>query len=153
MNINIYRAGFRNNMLQISTSRLRGRFYLPQTVPERLLVASFVSSCLFFIPNRGVTLSISSMGLIGRMHTDGSLRQASEVNSYRSEVEHHNDVQPRTRSLLSMLYHLLDFGAAILASLRHRRGLVLCQIAQLTSGIPSLLHRLLCRVFHLTGCL
>src|SRR5947209_8482180 len=37
----------------------------PQTVPERPLVASFVSSCLFFIPNMGLTLSISSAGLIG----------------------------------------------------------------------------------------
>src|SRR5258708_19986674 len=127
-------------MLQISTSRLRGRFYLPQTVPERLLVASFVPSCLFFIPNRGVTLSISSTGLIGRIHTDGSLRQASEVNSYRSEVEHHIDVQPRTRSLLSMLYHLLDFCAAILSSLRHRPGLVFFPIPQITSRLPYPLH-------------
>jgi len=98
-------------------------------------------------------LSSSSTGLIGRIDGDGSLRQASEVNSYRSEVAHHIDVQPRTRPLLSMLYQLLDFGTAVLAILLHRHGLLLCQIAQITSGIPHLLHRLLCRVFHLTGCL
>ena len=69
------------------------------------------------------------------------------------EAEHHIDAQPRTRSLLSLLYQLLDFGAAVLASLLPRHGLLLCHIAQITSGIPHLLHRLLCRVFHLTGCL
>src|SRR5712664_1880327 len=59
----------------------------------------------------------------------------------------------RERALfyLSMLYHLLDFGAAVLAILLHRHGLLLCQIAQITSGIPYLLHRLLCCVFHITG--
>jgi hypothetical protein len=55
-----------NAKLSISfTSQLRGRLYLPQTVPERPLVASFVSSCFFFMPNMGLTLSISSAGLIG----------------------------------------------------------------------------------------
>lgn len=39
--------------------------HLPQIVPERPLVASFVSSCCFFIHNLGLTLSISSAGLIG----------------------------------------------------------------------------------------
>ncbi len=52
-----------------------------------------------------------------------------------------------------MLYHLLDFGTAVLAILLHGHGLLLCQIAQITSGIPHLLHCLLCCAFHLTGCL
>jgi len=74
------------------------KVYLPQTV------ASATSGRIFcpFMPlvhsqQRPKRLSISSTGLIGRIHTDGSLRQASEVNSYRSEVAHHIGVQPRTR--------------------------------------------------------
>ncbi len=66
------------------------KVYLPQTV------ASATSGRIFcpFMPlvhsqQRPKRLSISSTGLIGRIHTDGSLRQASEVNSYRSEVASH----------------------------------------------------------------
>jgi hypothetical protein len=47
------------------TSWLRVRLYLSQTIPERPLVASFLFSRFFFIPNMGLTLSISSAGLIG----------------------------------------------------------------------------------------
>jgi hypothetical protein len=136
------------------TSRLGGRVYLPQTVASATSGRIFCPFMpLFHSQQRPKRLSSSSTGLIGRIHTDGSLRQAMEVNSYRSEVAHHIDAQPRTRPLLSMLYHLLDFGTAVLASLLHRHGLLLCHIAQLTSGIPYPLHRLLCRVFYLTGCL
>jgi len=61
-----------------------------------------------------------------------------------TEVAPHIDAQPRTLPLLSLLDQLLDLGAAVLAILPHRHGLPLCHIAQLTSGIPYLLHRLLC---------
>ncbi len=84
---------------------------------------------------------------------DGSLRSLVEMNHYRSEDERHIDIHPSTRSLLSLLCHLLRFFGDVLASLLHRRGCLLCQLAQTVSGNPHLLHGLLCRVFHLTGCL
>ena len=76
-----------------------------------------------------------------------------EMNHYRSEDERHIDIHPSTRALLSLLCHLLRFFGDVLASLLHRRGCLLCHIAQTVSGNPHLLHGLLCRVFHLTGCL
>src|SRR2546425_192658 len=87
------------------------------------------------------------------MHTGGSLRSLVGVNPYRSEDERHLDVQPSIRDLSTPLCHLPGFAGDVVASWLDRRGRLLCHIAQITSGNSHLLHRLLCRVFHLTGCL